>query len=458
MTARPCLEELERRLVPSAVVSTSTNWSGYAVTAGRGAVTDVAGQWVVPAVTGTGTAYSSAWVGIDGFNSPTVEQIGTDSDLVNGMPQYYAWYEMYPSGSVNLPLAIHAGDTISADVSYACGKFALSIKDVTTGKSYTTSQTAPSAQRSSAEWIMEAPSSFSGVLPMADFGKATFSEAHATVSGKTGAIDTARSGTQLNEINMVSQFGATEDTTSGLTDSGSPATSSFTVAYTAATSTPPPSRHHRHWWWFGPDQGASSDAMTPSTAAASLNVVGPGALNVTAQPAPSALVSASQPAVVASLVVAASSARGSSLGPSAAAVAAYRLSAGDAPDASADRFAGSELLQGPGESGAPGEPVAPPSDNGTGPISDGPGADVAPGASSALLRTFDTYFVEASWERSAASEGPAALTDRAAVGATAAAAAAAIFLTLALNGSWCSPTGESGARRHRLRLAAGARR
>src|SRR5262249_45542932 len=151
-TARLCLEELERRLVPAAILSTSTNWSGYAVTAGRGAVTDVAGQWVVPAVSGSGTAYSSAWVGIDGFNSPTVEQIGTDSDLVNGTPQYYAWYEMYPSGSINLPLTIHAGDTMSADVSYAASKFTLSITDVTTGKSFTTTQTAPSAQRSSAEW------------------------------------------------------------------------------------------------------------------------------------------------------------------------------------------------------------------------------------------------------------------------------------------------------------------
>ncbi len=28
-------------------------------------------------VTGTGTSYSSYWVGIDGFNSSTVEQIGT---------------------------------------------------------------------------------------------------------------------------------------------------------------------------------------------------------------------------------------------------------------------------------------------------------------------------------------------------------------------------------------------
>ena len=47
----------------------STNWSGYAVTASTSAVTKVQGSWTVPTVTGTSTAYSSFWVGIDGFNS-----------------------------------------------------------------------------------------------------------------------------------------------------------------------------------------------------------------------------------------------------------------------------------------------------------------------------------------------------------------------------------------------------
>ncbi|HEX5271002.1 MAG TPA: hypothetical protein VFW33_10960 [Gemmataceae bacterium] len=48
--ARPRLEELEGRLVPSVVAPTSTNWSGYAVTAKSGSVTAVSGSWVVPAV------------------------------------------------------------------------------------------------------------------------------------------------------------------------------------------------------------------------------------------------------------------------------------------------------------------------------------------------------------------------------------------------------------------------
>src|SRR5438034_649359 len=100
------VEELETRVVPSAspvlaslahsVAVTSTNWSGYGAetnlsTPQINAVSDVRGSWVVPSVTGTSTAYSSFWVGIDGYSSSTVEQIGTDSDLSGSTPVYYAW-------------------------------------------------------------------------------------------------------------------------------------------------------------------------------------------------------------------------------------------------------------------------------------------------------------------------------------------------------------------------------
>ena len=64
---------------------TSSNWSGYAAETNlaspqSGAVSDVTGTWQVPFVTGTINAWSSAWVGIDGYASNSVEQLGTDSD------------------------------------------------------------------------------------------------------------------------------------------------------------------------------------------------------------------------------------------------------------------------------------------------------------------------------------------------------------------------------------------
>jgi hypothetical protein len=268
------LEELECRLVP-AVATTSTNWSGYAVQTRAGAVSSVAGSWTVPTVTGSSTAYSSSWVGIDGFSSSTVEQIGTEQDVINGGAQYYAWYEMYPSYSVVIPIAVGAGDKISATVTYVSSAgnqstFSLHITDTTTqGKveSYTTTQTIRGAQRSSAEWIEEAPSSGFGILPLSNFGTVSFTRSIAVINGTTGAIDNSRwANSSLYVMNMVtSSRGAIEDTTSGLTDSAG--TSGFSITYNAAaavTPTPPP--HHR--WWFEPNQTATQPAVAMQLAAA----------------------------------------------------------------------------------------------------------------------------------------------------------------------------------------------
>jgi hypothetical protein len=160
---RLCLEELERRLTPSTIVnSTSTNWSGYAVSAGSGTssgpaasngVSLVQASWTVPtAKSSSTTTYSAAWVGIDGYNSSTVEQIGTDSDYIAGKgggPQYYAWIELYPNdywvwslpGTTNGAVPpMKAGDTINAQVSYqvvnGAGQFSLSLNDITAGYNY----------------------------------------------------------------------------------------------------------------------------------------------------------------------------------------------------------------------------------------------------------------------------------------------------------------------------------
>jgi hypothetical protein len=185
------LEELEQRLTPS---STSTNWSGYAITATAGTVTSVSGEFNVPTVTGSGaTSYSATWVGIDGDGSSSVEQTGIEADVVHGVAQYSAWYEMYPQPSVTITsLAIHPGDEISASVVYKNGSFTLNIADLSDTKgttSFTKTLSDSSAKRSSAEWIEEAPSSGKGVLPLANFSTVTFSDAQTTIGTTTGAIN-----------------------------------------------------------------------------------------------------------------------------------------------------------------------------------------------------------------------------------------------------------------------------
>lgn len=215
----------------------SLNWAGYAVTAAPGAVSDAKGSWIIPAIQGSCPStneYSSFWVGIDGFNSNTVEQTGTDSDCQRGAPVYYAWYEFYPHPAKLISgLAVHPGDVISAEVSYAGGRFVVAIHDASTGASFSASARVNGAQRSSAEWIAEAPSSSGGILPLADFGSVSFgadasgvpSTCYATIGGVTAAIGSF--GSNVQSITMVTSAGAVKASPSALSPDGT----SFSVSW-----------------------------------------------------------------------------------------------------------------------------------------------------------------------------------------------------------------------------------
>jgi len=198
----------------------SSNWSGYAVTGATGSITSVQGTWVVPAVTcGSGeTSYSAFWVGIDGFTSTTVEQTGTDSDCSHGVPTYYAWFEFYPKASKSIStVPIHAGDKVGASVTFASGKFKIGIKDFTTGKTFGSSSAVSGAARSSAEFIVEAPSICVLVkchlASLSNFGTAGFGSDNTGISssincavGVNGAVAALGTyGSAIQEITMVSQ-------------------------------------------------------------------------------------------------------------------------------------------------------------------------------------------------------------------------------------------------------------
>lgn len=180
--------------------SASSNWSGYVAakdfsgTSSNDTVAYVAGSWIVPTlVATTDTTYCAIWVGIDGYLSDTVEQIGTSHDWVNGAQQNYAWFEMYPNGSYEISgFPVDNGDQISAKVGYKGNNtFKLVITNFTKGvtttipTSYTTSS---SAMRSSAEWIVEAP--YSGeILPLSDFKTVTFNYCSAIIDDVNGLIN-----------------------------------------------------------------------------------------------------------------------------------------------------------------------------------------------------------------------------------------------------------------------------
>jgi Peptidase A4 family len=218
---------------------TSSNWSGYAVSGAKGSVSTVTGSWVVPSVNCgiTPDAYASFWVGIDGYSSNTVEQIGTDSDCHSGLPVYYAWFEFYPHPSFTVnSLAIRPGDVISAAVEYASnGSFTVSLRDVTTGHSFSTSTKMKSAKRSSAEWVIEAPSG-GRVLPLADFNTVLYGDNYTSVSGTCSATVGRASGPigsfggSVDEITMERKDGTRKSQPAALSNDGS----SFTDAWLSA--------------------------------------------------------------------------------------------------------------------------------------------------------------------------------------------------------------------------------
>jgi len=230
----------------------SENWSGYAVTGSS--FTEVEGSWTVPTANcsvtpGTGSGrraqptYSSFWVGIDGDTDSTVEQTGTDSDCDGTTPAYYAWFEFYPSPAYEiLGLAVSPGNKILAQVSYNGSAFTVTITNTTTGVSYSTTGNPSNgrrnvaAQRSSAEWIAEAPccTNSGGILPLADFGSVEFGVDYTGVGSTDDATDSSVSlapislfGAGVQQINMESSSGVAEATTSALSSDGT----SFTITW-----------------------------------------------------------------------------------------------------------------------------------------------------------------------------------------------------------------------------------
>ena len=199
---------------------TSTNWSGYAVTGS--AATHVIGTWTVKSVSCASgeSSWSSPWVGIDGDNSNTVEQIGTDSDCQNGTPTYYAWYEMYPKSLVVINMTVRPGDSFTGEVTGGSGgQFTLKLTR-NSATSFQTTQSSKRARRSSVEWVLEGPSN--GLL--SNFGSQPFSAASATISGQTGSIGSFGN---ADPITMVSSQGVTRAVPSSLSSGGT----AFSVAW-----------------------------------------------------------------------------------------------------------------------------------------------------------------------------------------------------------------------------------
>jgi hypothetical protein len=216
----------------------SYNWSGYAVTGSS--FTHAAGSWIQPTVNcaKTPNSYAAFWVGIDGYSDTTVEQTGTLAACSGKTVAYYAWYEFYPAEDIELipSIAVSPGNKISTTVSYSGSEFTLTIKNETTGKSFSKKGKSASAKRTSAEWIAEAPccTSSGAFYPLSAFGTASFGEDYTDVNDTNYATDSKVTGpisdfgTNAEKITMVSKTtGKDEAVPAALSTDGS----SFKVAW-----------------------------------------------------------------------------------------------------------------------------------------------------------------------------------------------------------------------------------
>ncbi len=122
---------------------TNPVWSGYVLTPVPGhPFTNVSASWIQKSARcPESNAWALFWVGIDGLSSSdgsqTVEQGGTSAQCVNGIPQYSAWWEMYPTNDVQTTFPIDVGDHVSASVVYSAtdATYTITVDDVTTGDS-----------------------------------------------------------------------------------------------------------------------------------------------------------------------------------------------------------------------------------------------------------------------------------------------------------------------------------
>jgi hypothetical protein len=172
----------------------SRGWAGY-VAGGRGDLkfADASARWRQPMLScaSGNPASSGIWVGLGGFRptSKAVEQIGTDLSCgTSGRVRSGAWYELAPKPAHPIRLRISPGDLIRATVQVRGDQARLWLTDATRHETFDRVVPVPAPDVSSADWIVEAPTGCAGQgdcaqLPLADFGTARISDAHAATRG-----------------------------------------------------------------------------------------------------------------------------------------------------------------------------------------------------------------------------------------------------------------------------------
>ena len=171
---------------PVVTATATTNWSGYGIDA-KG-VTAIHAAWIVPtAIAPPTTGYAATWVGIGGQTTDDLIQAGTEQDIENGVPTYYAWVETLPDDTLGVSprrLPARPGDLFAVTITNSGGNnWSIMLENRTTNQHLSLTVTYASC-KCSAEWIEEVPDLADVSDPaLANFGTVTFTEATATVAG-----------------------------------------------------------------------------------------------------------------------------------------------------------------------------------------------------------------------------------------------------------------------------------
>jgi hypothetical protein len=224
----------------------AVNWAGYAASFGTTTFRFVSARFTVPTVDCTGVtatdgAWSSHWVGLDGFraSSATVEQTGllAGCDGTSTTPVYAPFWEMFPNAPHYPSITVKPGDAISVSVYYnrSTRKFTLTFSDTTRHRHFTRTRACPAnatCRRNSAEAISEAPfdATTSSILPLADFHTEKF--ANVSITNTSG---THRGGLRSSSWNTL-RITQIADVGTNVTITGSPINAGTVLDRTTALS------------------------------------------------------------------------------------------------------------------------------------------------------------------------------------------------------------------------------
>jgi len=174
-------------------------WSGYVVTGNEVSFSSASGTWVEPSVRcrkGGAPALSTVWVGIGGYanGSNVLDQVGTDANCSrSGQASYFAWFELLPDIAHDIVGKVEAGDTMIGSVTIAgVNLIDVKLENATRRWTFDRKIQAGSPDRTSAEWIVEAPYSCVRFTchqaPLANFGSVSIRSIAATGNGERGTL------------------------------------------------------------------------------------------------------------------------------------------------------------------------------------------------------------------------------------------------------------------------------